>query len=257
MQNSVVQPQVKMMASNQNSPANVTPQIQSNQGQNHGGNMSVPPNYSGVNIQIFNPSVSTPGSTTAYNVNAPSYGAPASQAKQPYYGPDYYTGYDNRGGISGRIDVNNSGCNCGEDSETVTTKTTKKNIIILTDEYIKNLESYLNSKDREMRLDAAKQVIDRFNEDESRKDDVALNILLDKMLQDPSPEIRALALSALESGIALGDNYAVDILKSMQDSKDAYGLDSLQASNILLKMSGRPGVKQVEVTETKKTTTKS
>src|SRR5574344_17468 len=42
------------------------------------------PNYSGVNIQIFNPSVSAPGGTSpTYNVNSPVY--------TPYYGPDYYT----------------------------------------------------------------------------------------------------------------------------------------------------------------------
>ena len=33
------------------------------------------PNYSGVNIQIFNPSVTPPGGTApVYNVNAPNYG---------------------------------------------------------------------------------------------------------------------------------------------------------------------------------------
>lgn len=254
MQNNVGQPQVQMMANNQSQPANVTPVIkpQPPMTAGQGENLAVP-NYSGVNIQIFNPSVSTPGSTTAYNVNAPSYGNP----NPPYYGPGYYT--DNFAHPNNNSNNNNTNINCtnSDDNGAVTVKTKKKNIVILTDEYIKNLENYLNSKDREMRLDAAKQVVDRFNEDESRKDDVALNILLDKMLQDPSPEIRALALSALESGIALGDNYAVDILKTMQNSKEAYGLDSLQASNILLKMSGRPGVKQVEVEETKKTTTKS
>lgn len=252
MQSNVGQTQTQMAnfqaGSTQTNPINpIGIQPQTNQtipeNQQQGQNVSIP-NYSGVNIQIYNPSVGTPGSNTSYNVNAPTY----PMGNQPYYGPEYYTGGYN-------IPKQNCECTPPVQSESDVNKTdnqaktTKKNIIILTDEYIKNLETYLNSQDKEVRMNAASQVIDRLSEDESRKDDAALNILIDKMLQDPSSQIRTLALSALEGGLANGDAYTVDILKNIENSKDAYGIDSLQASDILLKMSGRPGVKEVEVKE--------
>lgn len=195
------------------------------------------PNYSGVNIQIFNPSVATPGSTPSYNVNA------------PYYGADYYSkNLAQQPVAQAPAQVPQTPID--------KKKTEKKDIIALTDEYIKNLENYLNSKDKEIRLQGAKQVVDRLTEDRSRKDDPALNILIDKMLQDPSEEIKLLALSALDSRLATGDQYAVQILKNMQNSKSGYGQDALLASNILLKMSGKTVSKEFEVKDNKKTVPK-
>lgn len=226
-------------------------------------NYQVPATASGVNIQIFNPSVLTPGAQPpAYNVNAPCYPS------------NYYTG---QFGPSGSGGVNNGNINNGtnngtmgnNNNNTITTtnnnntttstseadnkkKTEKKKIVQLTDDYIRNLENYLNSQEKEVRLNAAKEVYARLEEDESRKDDKALTALINKMLQDPMQEVRLLALTALEGRIVTGDDYTVGLLNKMQSSKDGYGQDALDASKILLKMSGKEVEKEVPVKENKK-----
>ena len=130
-------------------------------------------------------------------------------------------------------------------------KTEKKKVVELTDTYIKNLENYLDSQEKDIRLNAAKEVYARLEEDESRKDDKALTALINKMLQDPTEEIRLLALSALESKIVTGDDYTAGVLKQMQQSKDGYGQDAIDASKILLQMSGKQVEKEVPVKEKK------
>ena len=100
----------------------------------------------------------------------------------------------------------------------------------------------------------AKEVIARLEEDKSRKDDKALNALINKMLQDPSTPIRVLALSALDSGSVTGDDFTVGVLKQMQNSQGGYGQDAMQATNVLLKMSGQKVEKEFEVKDNKKKT---
>ena len=209
------------------------------------------PNYSGVNIQIFNPSVATPGSTApVYNVNAPNYGPTAASGCYP---SGYYT---NDWGNSKNLTSNTTTTNTTENKKTEK-KTEKREIVQLTDEYIKNLENYLNSQDKEVRLMGAKEVVARLEEDHSRKDDKALNALVNKMLQDPSTAVKILALSVLDSRVATGDDYTVGLLKAMQNSKSGYGQDAMQATNILLKMSGQKVEKEFEVKDTKKSENKS
>ena len=210
----------------------------------NGQNLQVP-NYSGVNIQIFNPSVTPPGSTApVYNVNAPNYAQNGG-----CYPCDYYTQHWGDGNKSSETSENKT--------ENNTKKTEKREIVQLTDEYIKNLENYLNSQDKEVRLMGAKEVVARLEEDHSRKNDKALNALINKMLQDPSSPVRILALSALSSRIAEGDDFTVYILKQMQNSQSGYGQDALQASDILLKMAGKTVEKEFEVKNTEKTETKT
>ena len=103
----------------------------------------------------------------------------------------------------------------------------------------------------------AKEVVARLEEDHSRKDDKALNALVNKMLQDPSTAVKILALSVLDSRVATGDDYTVGLLKAMQNSKSGYGQDAMQATNILLKMSGQKVEKEFEVKDTKKSENKS
>ena len=93
----------------------------------------------------------------------------------------------------------------------------------------------------------AKEVIARLQEDDTRKDDLALNALVNKMLQDPYTPVKVLALGALDSRIVTGDDYTVGLLKNMQNTSSGYGQDALQASNILLKMSGQTVEKEFEV----------
>ncbi len=237
----------------------VYPQYQPAQNQN----MQIPATASGVNIQIFNPSVAIPGAKApTYNVNAPCYPS------------GYYTSsvgadgklHPNNGTNSGTIGDNNNNTyttNTNTTNNTTTSansiekednkkKTEKRKIIQLTDEYIKNLESYLNSQDKGVRLNAAKEVYARLEEDDSRHDDKALTALVNKMLQDPSEEIRVIALSALDSKIVTGDDYTVNVLKNMQQNNNGYGQDAVDASNILLKMSGKQVEKEFEVKDTPK-----
>ena len=210
----------------------------------------VPPNYSGVNIQIFNPSVSTPGSQPpVYNVNAPSYGTQQPCSSAQCYPSNYYTeNFNNK---------YNSEETTRQNEQKQNKKTEKRKIVQLTDEYIKNLENYLNSQDKEVRMMGAKEVVARLEEDESRKDDLALTALINKMLQDPYAPVRTFALGALSSRMVTGNDYTVGVLKNMQNNPQGYGHDSLQATDILLKMSGQTIEKEFDVTNKPEKTQKS
>lgn len=242
IQEQQVQPQAMTQPSQSVQPQYQTAPMQATQPQNQ--NVQVP-NYSGVNIQIFNPSVTPPGgSAPVYNVNAPNYGSNANGASGCY--PSGY--YTNNWGNGKNNTTNNT------ENKTTDKKTEKREIVQLTDDYIRNLENYLNSQDKEVRMMGAKEVIARLEEDKSRKDDKALNALINKMLQDPSTPIRVLALSALDSGSVTGDDFTVGVLKQMQNSQGGYGQDAMQATNVLLKMSGQKVEKEFEVKDNKKKT---
>lgn len=202
------------------------------------------PNYSGVNIQIFNPSVTPPGANApVYNVNAPSYNTGSAQPQS--YPANYYTqqlAKPAEENLSKSITTTNTTNNTEN-----TKKTEKRKIVQLTDDYIRNLENYLNSQDKELRYMGAKEVVARFEEDDSRKDDKALNALVNKMLQDPYSKVRFLAMAALQSRMATGDQLTVQLLTNMQNTASGYGQDSLMASDILLKMAGQTVEKEFEV----------
>ena len=157
---------------------------------------------------------------------------------------------------NGENTVNNSNSTSSEntsketkDSETVQSNKhkEKRDVVELTDNYIKTLENYLNSQDLEVRKMGAREVVNRLEEDPSRKDDPALTALVNKMLQDPSVAIRAVALSIVESQTLHGNDLTASILQKMQTSKDGFGQDAIQASSALLKMAGKTVEKEVEV----------
>lgn len=234
---------------------------------------SAPPSYAGVNIQIYNPSVGIPNINPTGNM--PVYqGLPGMAYPSNYYTQQFGPpgGITAQGGQGGNAVVNNTigttpaggGVQTTKTTENTTKETTenstktddkkkteKRKIVELTDEYIKNLENYLNSQDKEVRMMGAKEVVARLQEDDSRKDDPALTALINKMLQDPSQQIRVLALSMLDSRICTGNDYTVNVLKKMQNSTSGYGQDAAQATNILLKMSGNIIEKEFEVPENK------
>lgn len=204
-----------------------------------GQNIQVP-NYSGVNIQIFNPSVAAPGSSIpGSNVNAPSY------SNNPYPA-NYYT--------------QNYAQPLPPPLQPADKKTEKREIVQLTDDYIRNLEMYLDHQDKSIRLMGAKEVLARLQEDDSRKDDPAMNALVNKMLQDPYSTVRLMAMAALDSRMATGNSTTVKLLRNMQQPL-TYGKeslnsraatkneDALKASNVLLKMSGPTIQKEFEVKE--------
>jgi hypothetical protein len=203
------------------------------------------PNYSGVNIQIFNPSVNAGGACSP----APAVQTPAP-ATNPFpfqsYPQPYYT--------------NPMGSTQPAQPQAPAEqpkKMEKREIVELSDDYIKNLENYLNSQNVDVRSQGGKEVIARLKEDDSRKDDPALNALVNKMLNDPSQKVRIIGMSALDSGIATGNDETVKILTNMQNSQSGYGEDALTASNLLLKMSGNRVQKEFEVKDTPKKESKT
>lgn len=113
-----------------------------------------------------------------------------------------------------------------------------KNVVQLTDEYIKTLENYLRNPNKEIRMMGAKELSKRFTEDDSRKGDKALNALLNLVLQDKSSDVRFLGLAIVNGGLAQGDSTTINILQNMQNSQTSYGQDALTATEALLKMSG-------------------
>lgn len=228
-----------------------------------------PPSYAGVNIQIYNPSVGVP------NIN-PTGNSPVAQGLPGCaYPSSYYTNqWGQQAPQSTPQPVPQQAPQPQQTQppvpppvaqETVATplnkevsetksgkKTEKRKVVELTDEYIKNLENYLNSQDQDVRMMGAKEVVARLQEDDSRRSDPALTALTNKMLQDPSQQIRFLALSMLDSRTIDGDDFSVKVLKNMQNSTAAYGQDAIQATNILLKLSGKTVEKEFEVKESSK-----
>jgi len=206
------------------------------------------PTASAVNIQIFNPTANAaptqpvmplyptssiygyPGMTpsVSYPVN---YNAPINQYNSM---PQPQTAmYDNSGPVQAEK-------KSSETEETKKKDQKKKQKVILTDNYIKSLENYLNNEDAKIRLTAAKELLERFKEDDKRKADPALTALLNKVIQDPKASVRYVGLTTLDVGYAQGNEETVNILKQLENRPDLeYGEDSILASQILLKMSGQ------------------
>ena len=135
-------------------------------------------------------------------------------------------------------------------------KTGKRKVVRLDNNYIKTLENYLNSQDTAVREMAANDIVARLTEDSSRKENPALQALVNKMLQDPAEKVRAIALSLVESETIEGDELTVKLLKQMQTKNDNNGMDSLQATNALLKMAGKVIEKEVPINETENSNNK-
>ena len=202
-------------------------------------NINVPPSASGVNINIYNPSA----------------GAPTSNVIPDYYKDWAMGGYNTCPCChSQNSNVNNSSNNTNVNSNTNTSTTNvqntevqenyennpnfkQKRITVINDDYIKTLEQWLNSEETSNRKSAAKQVLERLQEDKRRYDNPALNALVNKMLQDPSQDVRSIALLALDSRLAKGDDYTKGVLEKMTKDNSNFGLDAKQAADILLKMS--------------------
>ena len=105
----------------------------------------------------------------------------------------------------------------------------------LTDHYVKNLESYLNSQDSKLRLMAGQDVVARLQEDSERKDNPALTALTNKMLQDPELGVRSLSLAALEANIVTGDDFTTQLLTQMSQQKQG-SQEADIANKVLLRL---------------------
>lgn len=206
------------------------------------------PNYSGVNIQIFNPSVTAPGATAApATVNAPNYCPNPPNC----YPPNYYTQNFNQ----------SSTMQPQQSVQAPGTKKEKRDVILLTDDYIKTLENHLNSQKKDERLMGAKEVLARFQEDPARKNDMALNELVNKMLQDPYKPVQYIAMGLLDTRAATGNATSVNILHGIQQNSKSEdpqtALNAVKATNILLKMEGNTEEREFEVKEKPKAKSKS
>jgi hypothetical protein len=212
------------------------------------------PNYSGVNIQIFNPTVAAPGAVIPpSNINAGNY------STNPVYPANYYTQ-----NLAQQQSITPT--QPAQATQTQTTqpvqpvkevedskkKTEKRPVVKLSDDYIKNLESYLNSQDKKERLAGAKEVLARLQEDDSRKNDEALRALVNKMLQDPYQPVRIVGLVALEQEMVLPNDKSIAVLKQIQTKQTKDHADQMQASSILLKSTGTKTNKEFEVTDKSK-----
>ncbi|MDD3236487.1 MAG: hypothetical protein PHV37_00135 [Candidatus Gastranaerophilales bacterium] len=190
---------------------------------------------SGVNIMIYNPTA-----------NGGSGGLPQAYPSNYYLQPPVFNNNNNfqpqmpqQPQATTPVAEQPQAAAPMAETKTENKKTGKtKKVIELTDDYIKTLENYLRNPNKETRMMGAKELAKRFEEDDTRKNDRALNALLDLALQDKSADVRALALATISGGLAQGDDTTVKLLQQMQKSNSAYGLDALNATDALLKMSG-------------------
>lgn len=199
-------------------------------------NNGIPTSYSGVNINCYtlDPTKLPPDSPL---LHSPQPQCTISPAGVPAGGCCY----------PGNYYINNYGPNGGVPAYPMQPNlypqqpqnTKKKRVQVLTDQYIKNLEAYLNSPSEDLRKTAAQEVLKRLDEDKTRYNDAALNALINKMLQDPScHKVKATALTALDTQLAQGNDNTVKILTDIvQNDKSRNGADAATAASILVKMS--------------------
>lgn len=109
----------------------------------------------------------------------------------------------------------------------------------LTPEYLQTLKNYLMNDNLSVKINAMQEILNRFKEDRTRADHEGLTELLNLGLKDKNQTIRATALQILGAGYANGNSDTINILKEMQNSKEAWGQDALEASTILLNKSNK------------------
>ena len=171
-----------------------------------------PNKQQGLNIYVFNPSgLGAPSTFTNNNYGVPS---PSPMASSPIANTP----------LSSQVGTN------------INNKTEKKtkNVVKLTDQYIKSLESFLRSHDTEVRKQGIQDLIKRFEEDEERYENPSLTALLNIALQDSDVHNRMLATSLVASGGAHGDSNTVQLLKNLTTSDKMYGQEAEMASKALL-----------------------
>lgn len=177
-----------------------------------------------VNLYICNPSA-IGGSTS----NA-TYGMPLPYSCNNGEAPK--TGEEKPAAIANTPIINNV-----ENTQKETEKKEKKNVVELTDDYIKTLESYLKSPDKTVRKDGITELINRFEEDDTRYEDPALTALLNIALLDPDASNRLMAICIIAGGSAHGDEKTIELLKECQKSNKMYGQEADLATKAMLKAS--------------------
>lgn len=116
--------------------------------------------------------------------------------------------------------------------------TVKKRVTVLTDNYIQQLDKYLDNDNTELREYAASEIVKRLDEDKTRYDDKALNALVNKMILDPyDSKVRGRGLYALELGLAKGDENTLPILQKLQNDPELLDRHRLLIEKVMLQMS--------------------
>lgn len=192
---------------------------------------SIPVNgASGVTINIMGATVTPNGA----NVNNTYNNAPQpTQAydkdyylKQPQQTPTVPVAASN---LSENQKADNSSAGSG----------VKKDIVLLTDDYIRTLENYIRNDNPDIKLMGAKELMNRFKEDSSRKNDPALTALLNLTLQSRHSNVKMVGMAILQNGWAQGDALTQQLLAQIQQDKSGYGLDALDAAKAALKTAGQ------------------
>jgi len=182
---------------------------------------------SGVNIMIFNPSVTPPGGTVNTSCNyvlPPTNNAPPQIIQSPPPAPQPPV--------------------IVEKKTPKAEKTKTKEVTELTDDLVKSIENYLRNQNREIRLLGVKKLVEILKEDpQSRKDDVALNNLVNLALQDKDRTIRTFALSAVRTGLASGDALTTELLNGIMNSSNPIGGQEIAAAAALNRVGKKQKIK--------------
>ena len=193
----------------------------------------VPPTSSGVNIMIFNPSATTPNGQVNNSCN---YVMPSIPTPQPVVSsvPAPVQKEDTKP-VEPPVKE--------EPKEEVKTK----KVTVLTDELIQSIENYLRNPNKTIRKQGATKLVELFAEDSSRKNDIALTNLLNLMLQDRDESIRLLGISAINQGLAKGDELTGQLINNLTTSQTEDSFNQTLASQAALNRLGEKV--SVEVSE--------
>lgn len=205
-------------------------------------NTATIPNNQGVNIYIFNPTATQ--NPNGANINNTYSGLPGQS-----YPPGYYINNNNNNNNPPNLQYKTPEPQVPltasqpiaqqplQDKQKPNEKQAMKSVVQLTDEYVKTLENYLRNPNPDVKLMGAKELMKRFREDESRKNDVALTNLLNLTLQSKYAPVRMIGLTTISNGWAKGDDLTRQLLSQIQQSDSTYGLDALDAAEAALKSS--------------------
>lgn len=191
---------------------------------------------SGVNIIICNPS----GYSNGNNCTVPYYPVIPAVQQQPTQIinniPQQPAPVVNNN-ISAPADtpIANTSIKADTDTDENNKSVKKKRITEITDDYVKNLETYLRSPDKKTRQMGITQLIKIFEEDDmTRYDDPALTALLNIALQDADASNRVYAMIPITTGSAHGDANTKKILEDLANSNKLQGKESQTAQEALL-----------------------
>lgn len=189
---------------------------------------------SGVTINIMGASVNPNGANINNTYN--TCGLPGQAYDKTYYTSQPGTS----AGSNGTPSVSVAASSLSKSKETEEKNKAKKEIVLLTDEYIKTLENYIRNDNPDIKLMGAKELMKRFREDKSRKNDPALTALLNLTLQSKYSNVKMVGMGILQNGWAQGDAMTQQLLAQIQqDNKSGYGLDAIDAAQAALKTAGQ------------------